>query len=77
MLVLVRIALPLAIAIAGLVLLLAGGSEATRGLGLALVLTAGLVVFANVLLRFGLTSGRDRDVEARARERFRRTGRWS
>jgi hypothetical protein len=70
-----RIGLPLAIAVAGVVLLIAG-DDAGRGAGIVLVGVAGLVVLANLFIRLSLRSEEDREREARRRDRFSRRGRW-
>ena len=69
----VRIVLPVAIALAGLILWLAAGLSA---LGLTLVGIAVLVWLADWLVRLGIGSERDRDREEEAREEFTETGRW-
>jgi len=74
-LLLVRVALPAAIAIAGVVLLLMGG-DAAQGAGIVLIGVAGLVVLANALIRLGLQSERDREGEEARRRLFSRRGRW-
>jgi hypothetical protein len=61
-LVLVRIVLPATIALAGVVLVIVGG-DSGRGAGIVLIGVAGLVVLANVLIRLGLQSERDRERE--------------
>lgn len=71
-----RVGLPLLIALAGLIVVLVGEGEAADGVGVALIAVAGLVVVANVLMRLGLSSERDRRAQQRARRRFERTGRW-
>ena len=71
----VRIWLPLAVAVAGVVLIIAGGDVA-RGAGIVLLGVAALVVLANVLMRLGLSSERDREREEERRRAFSRTGRW-
>lgn len=63
---LVRVVLPAAIAAAGVVLIAIGG-DAPVGAGIVLIGVAGLVVLANVLMRLGLESERDRAEEERAR----------
>ena len=68
----VRIALPTAIAVAGVIALLAGSA----GLGLSLIGSAIVVVFANALMRLAISSTDDQDREERARRFFDRTGRW-
>jgi drug/metabolite transporter (DMT)-like permease len=70
-----RIWLPLAIAVAGVVLILTGG-DAADGAGVLLIGVAGLVVFANLMLRLSLSSERDREQEEANREFFSRTGHW-
>ena len=69
---LVRVALPAAIAIAGLAILLVGSA----GLGLSLIGAAIVVVFANALGRLAIASNEDRDRDERARRFFDRTGHW-
>jgi hypothetical protein len=68
-LLLVRIALPAAIAVAGIVLLVVGG-DAAQGAGIVLIGVAALVVLANLFMRLALQSERDRE-----REEARRSGR--
>jgi hypothetical protein len=68
-LVLVRVALPVAILVAGIVLIVVG-DEFAQGAGIVLVGVAGLVVLANVFMRLALQSERDRE-----REEARRSGR--
>ncbi|MGH2946903.1 MAG: hypothetical protein ACRDPC_11690 [Solirubrobacteraceae bacterium] len=74
-LLLVRVALPATIAIAGVVLLLVGG-DAAQGAGIVLIGVAGLVVLANAFIRLGLQSERDREGEEARRRFFSRRGRW-
>jgi hypothetical protein len=69
--VVVRVVLPAAIAVAGVVLVSVGG-DAALGAGIVLIGVAALVVLANVLMRLGLSSERDRERE----EERRRRGRW-
>jgi protein-S-isoprenylcysteine O-methyltransferase Ste14 len=82
---LTRFWLPLAIAAAGVVLLVIGhGSysqlvnthslESAAGVGLLIV--ALIVWMLNWLFRLSLRSNEDREEEERAREYFDRTGRW-
>jgi hypothetical protein len=61
-LVLVRIVLPAAIALAG-VLLVIFGADSGKGAGIVLIGVGGLVVLANVLIRLALQSERDRERE--------------
>jgi hypothetical protein len=70
----VRYGLPLAIAIAGIVCLLAGGNAA--GAGVVLLGSAAMVLLINVLFRLSLVSNREREQEELAREQFEREGRW-
>ena len=72
---LVRVWLPLAIAVAGVVLILTG-DEAAEGAGIVLIGVALLVVLANLMLRLSLSSERDREREEERRQEFSRTGRW-
>jgi membrane protein implicated in regulation of membrane protease activity len=74
-LVLVRIALPATIAVAGAALLLLGDSVA-QGAGIVLLGVAALVVLANALMRLSLLSERDREREQERRRAFSRRGRW-
>ena len=69
---LLRIGLPAVIALAGAVVLLAGSDV----VGLALLAVAVTTVAANWWIRLAIGSEHDREDEARARERFSRTGRW-
>jgi hypothetical protein len=66
-LVLVRYVLPAAIAVTGVVLVIVGGDSA-RGAGIVLIGVAFLVVLANLVIRLGLLSERDREQEARRRD---------
>jgi hypothetical protein len=71
----VRVLLPAAIGIAGVVLVIVGG-DAARGAGIVLVGVAFLVVLANLLIRLGIDSERDREREEARRREFSRRGRW-
>ena len=66
--VLVRVVLPAVIALAGVALLVAGGDSA-QGAGVVLLGVALLVVLANLFVRLSLDSEREREEEARNRER--------
>jgi hypothetical protein len=70
-----RVWLPLGIAVAGVLLILTGDDDAV-GAGVLLIGVAGLVVFANLMLRLSLSSERDREQEERNRDYFSRTGHW-
>jgi hypothetical protein len=61
-LVLVRVVLPGAIALAGVLLVIFGG-DSGKGAGIVLIGVAGLVVLANVLIRLAFQSERDRERE--------------
>jgi membrane protein implicated in regulation of membrane protease activity len=67
---LVRIWLPVAIAVAGLVLILTGG-DAAVGAGIVLLGVALLVVLANLFIRLAIRSQDDREREAERRGRRR------
>jgi hypothetical protein len=71
-----RYLLPGAICVAGIVLLVVGGSDATVGAGVVLIGVGMLVALLNVLMRLGLESNRDREREELARQYFDRHGRW-
>jgi ABC-type transport system involved in cytochrome bd biosynthesis fused ATPase/permease subunit len=70
-LLLVRVVLPAAIAVVA-ILLLIFGNDSARGAGIVLIGVAMLVVLANLFIRLGLLSERDREREAEQRRR----GRW-
>jgi hypothetical protein len=65
---LLRIGLPLAIALAGVILLVIGG-DAEVGAGIVLLGVAALVVLANLFIRLAFQSQEDRDREAERRDR--------
>ena len=71
----VRIWLPAATALAGMLLVVLGG-ETARGAGIVLLGVAALVVLANLFIRLSLLSERDREREAERRRFFSRRGRW-
>ena len=71
----VRVWLPSAIALAGLVLLVAG-DDVERGAGIVLIGSALMVVLANLFLRLGLSSERDREDDEAKRDYFAQHGRW-
>ena len=70
---LVRWGVPLALAVAGVVLLVATDVE---GVGEAFIIAGGCVVVANLLLRVAFSDARDRDREERARRYFDEHGHW-
>ena len=71
----VRYGLPVLIALAGVVLIVAGG-DSGAGAGVVLIGIAGLVLLANVFVRLSLQSEDDRAAEERARRFFSEHGRW-
>jgi protein-S-isoprenylcysteine O-methyltransferase Ste14 len=80
-----RIWLPLAIAAAGVVLIVLGhgsvSAQSSRrsieaGAGVALLVVALIVWMVNWMFRMSVESNRDREVEEQAREFFDRHGRW-
>jgi hypothetical protein len=71
----VRYGIPLAIAVAGAVLVALGGDVGT-GAGIVLIGVAGLVLLANAFVRLAIESEDEREQEQRAREFFSRHGRW-
>lgn len=74
---LVRVGLPAAIAIGGIVaIVVAHGDNALAGAGVSLIIVAIIVWMINWLFRMSLASNRDREREERAREYFDRHGRW-
>lgn len=68
MLTLVRVGLPLAIAAAGVILIVIGG-DAAVGAGIVLLGVAGLVVLANLFIRLAIQSQDDREREEERRRR--------
>ena len=66
-LVLVRVVLPATIALVGVVLVIFGG-DSGRGAGIVLIGVAALVVLANLFIRLGLQSERDREREQARRQ---------
>lgn len=67
-----RVLLPAALVVAGVVLLIVGA----WALAVAFVLAAVFILVADWMIRLAITSQDDREGEQRARRRFRRTGRW-
>ena len=66
MLTLVRVGLPLAIAVAGVILIVIGG-DAAVGAGVTLLGVAVLVVLANLFIRLAIQSQDDREREEQRR----------
>lgn len=74
-----RVWLPLAIAAAGVVLVILGGAgtnSVRAGAGVALVLAALVVWMINWMYRMSVESNRDREREEQARRYFDRHGHW-
>jgi membrane protein implicated in regulation of membrane protease activity len=72
-----RIWLPLAIALAGVVLIVLGhGHTALAGAGVVLLGVALIVWMVNWLFRMSVESNRDREREEDARRYFDEHGRW-
>jgi len=67
-LVLVRYVLPAVILVVGVVLVIVGGDSA-QGAGVVLIGVAFLVVLANLFIRLGLLSEREREEEEERRRR--------
>ena len=63
-----RIGLPAAILVAGVILVIIGG-DAPLGAGIVLIGVAGLVALANVFMQLALQSERDREREEERRRR--------
>lgn len=74
MVVLVRIVLPIALVVAGGLILAFSGPIV---IGIGLIVLAFFSVLTNFLIRLAISSQDDRDKEAAARERYIETGRWS
>lgn len=82
---LTRLWLPLAIAAAGVVLIVLGHASLTQNVdgralkaasGVGLLIVAIIVWMFNWMFRMSIQSNRERDVEEAARVHFDRTGRW-
>jgi heme A synthase len=79
-----RVWLPIALAAAGVVLIVIGGARVKSDVlqsniaayGLALVIIAMIVWMINWLFRMSIESNRDREREEEARRHFDRTGKW-
>lgn len=72
-----RVWLPLAIAVAGVVAIVIGhGHTAAAGAGVVLLGVALIVWMINWLFRMSIESNRDREREEQAREYFDEHGRW-
>jgi hypothetical protein len=72
-----RVWLPLAIAVAGVVLIVVGhGTTASAAAGVGLLIVALIVWMVNWLFRLSVESNRDREEEEAARRYFDEHGRW-
>ena len=72
-----RLWLPLAIAVAGGVLIAVGhGRTAAAAAGVALLIAALIVWMINWMYRMSVESNRDREREEEARDYFTQHGRW-
>ena len=74
-----RVWLPLTIAVAGVVLIIAGHARASSiaaAAGVALLIVALIVWLLNLLFRMSVQSNLDREREEAAREYFDEHGRW-
>jgi hypothetical protein len=72
-----RVWIPVAIAFAGVVLIVIGhGRTAAAAAGVSLVIAALIVWLINWMYRLSIESNRERDREEEAREYFDRHGRW-
>ena len=72
-----RVWVPIAIAVAGLVLIVIGhGRTGAAAVGVSLVIAALIVWMINWMYRMSIESNRERDQEEEAREYFDRHGRW-
>ena len=74
-LLLVRVTLPVAVFVVGLILVIIG-NDAARGAGVFLIGSAVLVALANAYMRLGLQSNADREREEARRAFFDKHGRW-
>lgn len=72
MLLALRVGLPALLALGGVIVLLAGGTQ----LGLILIGTAGVSVIVDGYARQSISSNGDREREEQARRIFAETGRW-
>ncbi len=72
-----RIWLPLAIAVAGVILIFVGhGTTSAAAAGVALLIAALIVWMINWMFRMSVESNRERDKEEQARDYYSRHGRW-
>jgi len=74
-----RLWLPIAVAVAGAVLIVLGHGSVNSpaaALGVSLIIVALIVWMINWMFRMSVQSNRERDREEEAREYFDRHGRW-
>ena len=74
-LLLVRVTLPVAVFVVGVILVIVG-EEAAQGAGIFLIGSAVLGALANAYMRLGLQSNADREREEARRAFFDQHGRW-
>ncbi|MGO9975708.1 MAG: hypothetical protein ACLP01_23485 [Solirubrobacteraceae bacterium] len=73
----VRVVLPAALAIAGVILIIVGHAKTNAaGAGVVILGVALMVVLLDWLARLSISSGDDRDREEQARRYLDRTGHW-
>ena len=73
----VRIGIPVAVAVVGVIVIaLAGGDPNIVALGALLIGVAGLIALTGAIVRAGDRSNQDRVVEEQARDFFAQHGRW-
>lgn len=72
---LTRVGIPVALVVAGIVLLLVGGDPATP-IGIVLIGAGPIVLALNVLLRMSFADTEERAGEERARQHFAQHGHW-
>jgi drug/metabolite transporter (DMT)-like permease len=73
-----RLGVPLAMAVAGVALIVAvhGHDNSTSAAGVSLIIAALIVWMINWMFRMSVRSNRDRDREEEARRYFDQHGRW-
>jgi hypothetical protein len=77
LLIVTRLWLPVAIAIAGVVAIVFGhGTNGTAAAGVGLLLVALIVWMVNWMYRMSVESNREREREEEARDYFSKHGRW-
>ena len=72
----VRYGLPLALALAGVVLIVFAHTSEADAAGITLIGVGALVSIANSFIRLSESSNRDREAEEEARRYFDRHGHW-